>query len=323
MRKSLVCFFGIIAVFGLFSCGMHLFSEQNSENRMAEALQEALVLGSRTAALNLGDSSCASNLAEAQACATGYLGNKLVEILLPDTVSRVLNQINSFSNQLNSLPSPVQSVLKAAVGSSYNSLFDLGGYAKSLKTALNRGAEQAAPVSVGVFRDAILGMSFVDAREVLIGDSVAATSYLKTQTYDGLQNAFGPIIKIPLDALNPNKYWEPIASVYNSFATVYATALSMPSVTSAVSFYNAANSSNKINMPKLPYDGSLPTDLSESLTKYATGKALDGLFTMVGVQETELRADPWGTVKALGGFITDSVGELLGDIFGKAKDGVI
>jgi len=48
---------------------------------------------------------------------------------------------------------------------------------------------------------------------------------------------------------------------------------------------------------------------------------LDGLFLMVGKQETKLRADPWGTVSSLGDFMSDAVGDLLGDIFSKAKDG--
>jgi hypothetical protein len=302
--------------FGLFSCGLHDILPLNdygiTDKKMVEALQEALVLGSRTAALNLGDSSCESNLAELGNCTKGYLGNKLVEIILPDTVSRVLNQINSFTNKLDALPSPVKSTLQSAVGS-----LDFSGYANSLKNALNRGAEQAAPASVDVFKNAIFGMSFVDAKNVLLGDSVAATSYLHTTTYSGLQNAFGPIIKKPLDLLNPNQHWKPIADAYNSFATLY---------TNTINSYNSINPYNKIDLSdskyRLPYS-SLDTDLSESLANWATGKALDGLFLMVGKQETKLRADPWGTVKALGGFITDTVGDLLTDVFGSAKDGLI
>jgi len=321
MRKFLIaCSFSAIAAFGLFSCGNHLF-DQDPESRMVKALQEALVLGSKTAAVNLGDSSCASSLAAAGKCTKGYLGNELVEILLPDTVSKVLNQINSFTNKFNALPSPVQTALKTFVGEQYSSLLNLDGYATSLKNALNRGAEQAAPASVDVFESAIRGMSFADARNVLMGDSIAATSYLKNTTYSGLQSAFGPIIKTPLDLLNPNQYWEPIASKYNSFAGVYANAIHSSLVSSAVSGYNAVNS-NKISLPGLPYDG-LDEDLSESLTNWATGKALNGLFLMVGKQETQLRADPWGTVKELGGFITDNVGKLLGDVFDKAKKGLL
>jgi hypothetical protein len=303
-----------MSVFGLFSCGLHDIFPLNgygiTDTKMVEALQEALVLGSRTAALNLGDSSCESNLAELGKCTKGYLGNKLVEIILPDTVSQVL----SFANKLNALPSPVKSALQGIVGS-----LDFSRYANSLKNALNRGAEQAAPASVDVFKNAIFGMSFVDAKNVLLGDSVAATSYLHTTTYSGLQSAFGPVIKKPLDLLSPNQYWRPIANTYNSLAS----AMNSSTVSSALNSYNTLNPSNKVTLPSLPFNGNLPMDLSESLTNWATGKALDGLFLMVGKQETKLRADPWGTVKALGGFITDTIGDLLTDVFGSAKDGLI
>jgi len=321
MRKFLIaCSFSVIAAFGLLSCGNHLFDTE-SESRMVKALQEALVLGSKTAASNLGDASCAANLQEAGKCTTGYLGNKLVEIFLPDTVSRVIGKINSFTNEFNALPSSVQTALKTLVGEQYSSLLNLGGYATSLKNALNRGAEQAAPASVDVFERTIRGMSFTDAKNVLMGDSIAATSYLEATTYSGLHSAFGPIIKTPLDLLKPNQYWEPIASKYNSFARAYANAINSPLVSSALSGYNTVNS-HKASLPGLPYEDLSP-DLSESLTNWATGKALDGLFKMVGRQETQLRADPWGTVQALGGSITDSVGELLTDVFGKAKNGLL
>jgi len=284
MRK-----FFLVCAFVLFSCGLHDFDMPIKETKMVEALQQALVLGSKTAASNLGDSSCIS-----KDCVTGYLGNKLVEIAVPDTVREVLSKINSFTNSIDPTIKPL---LAAVLGP----LLDLGEYGDSIKVALNRGAEKAAPASIDVFRNAIFGMSFSDARGLLLGNDSAATSYLHNATYKGLQTAFALILEEPLDLLNPNKYWKPIASNYNSFAKTY----------SGIPSYYA--------LPALPYSG-LPEDLSKYLAEYATGKALDGLFLMVGKKETELRADPWGTVKASGGFISDSVGDLLGDIFTKAKD---
>jgi hypothetical protein len=41
---------------------------------------------------------------------------------------------------------------------------------------------------------------------------------------------------------------------------------------------------------------------------------------MVGKQEAKLRADPWGTVSAEG-LAGSSKGDLLGDVFSKAKNG--
>ncbi|MDR2579420.1 MAG: DUF4197 domain-containing protein [Fibromonadaceae bacterium] len=319
MRRFLIaCFFGVSSL-GLFSCGVHDFLDFKplTEAKMVEALQEALVFGSKTAANNLGDSSCSLAASSAGECLTGYLGNKLVEIALPDTVKDVLDKVSSFTSSINGLPTPAKTLLAAALGVDYNSIFNLGRYGDSIKVALNRGAEQAAPMSIEVFRNAIFGMSFSDAKGVLKGDSMAATSYLNTMTYSGLQVAFAPIIKEPLDLLNPNGFWNPLARNYNSFAKTYSS-ISVGLSTNTL-LKTALDSSS---LPDLPYSA-LPEDISKILSEYATGKALDGLFFMVGKQETKLRADPWGTVKGAGGFITDAVGDLLGDVFDRAKEGLL
>jgi len=304
MRKLLFIF---ASSFSLLSCGVHDYLPNNQE-KMVTALQEALVFGSKTAATNLGDSSCSLADAEKMECIKGYLGNKLVEIVLPDTVKDVLNRVNSFTKSIDNLSPEAKQILNSVMGSAYSSILSLGKYGDSIKVALNRGAEQAAPKSINVFKNAISLMSFSDAKGLLMGDSVAATTYLNVTTYSELQTAFSPIIKEPLDLLNPNKYWKTLASHYNSFARTYSSFKSDPLTSNLL-----GNS-----LSDLPYNA-LPEDISQALSEYAVGKALDGLFLMVGKQEAQLRADPWGTVKAAGGFITDAVGDLLGDIFSKAK----
>jgi hypothetical protein len=315
MRNTFFAGLLAIAVSFLFSCGLHelIPTDDLSESKAIEAMKEALILGSKTAAANLGDSSCEENLSALGECTKGYLGNKLVEIALPDTVANVLDKISSFSKALDILPNSAKSLLQAGIGNQYNSISGLEEYATNIKTALNRGAELAAPNSIDVFKEAIFGMSFSDVNEILFGDSIAATSYLEATTYNGLKTAFAPIIKEPLDLLKPNKYWEPLASNYNSFANAYSNFSN--SINSNTLLKNALGNSA---LPSLPYSG-LPEDLSGFLAEYATGKALDGLFLMVGKQESKLRADPWGTVRAVGEFITDTVGELLGKVFSSAK----
>jgi len=319
MRKIFyVAFFGVLSALALFSCGMHDLFDGN-ENRMVEALQEALVLGSRTAASNLGDTTCTAGLRNAGECAKGYLGNKLVEIAVPDTVKNVLDKINSFTTAYNALPVSAKGILETALGAGIS---HLGKYGDSIKVALNRGAEQAAPASIEVFKNAIFGMSIIDAKGMLLGDSIAATTYLHTTTYDGLQSSFALIIERPLDLLEPNKFWEPIASSYNSFARPYSSIKDDIGSNSPLSIALSMALGNSA-LPALPYSSLPEDDISGYLANYATGKALDGLFLMVGKQESQLREDPWGTVKALGGFISDPVGDLLGDVFGKAKDGLL
>jgi len=305
MRKFIIiAFFSL----GLLSCGSHTYDEL-SDSRIVEALQEALFLGSQTAASNLS-SPCTTT----SECLTGYLGNRLVEIAVPDTVKHVLDKINSFTDKVNALPPSAQHILSGILD--FNALSDLSNYGNSIKTALNRGAEKAAPNSINVFKNAIFGMSFGDARSILFGnDTAAATSYLQATTYNGLKSSFAPIIKAPLDLLNPNQYWEPIVTKYKSFASAYLTLKN--NVSSNPLLSNALGNSA---MPSLPYDN-LPGDLSEYLAEYATGKALNGLFLMVGKQEAELRRDPWGTVSAVGSLITDAVGDLLGSVFSRAREG--
>lgn len=252
MRK-----FFFISFLLVFSCGMHdIFGE---ENNMAKALQEALALGSKTAAKTLG-TPCEKGAVK---CATGYLGNELVEILLPDT--------DYFR-----------------LASSFSGIPGVSQYLESIKTALNRGAEQAAGGSIEVFEKVIFGLSFRDAREILLGNDTAATSYLHEETYFDLRKAFAPVIREPLNLLNPNQYWKPVASAYNSLAST-----------------------------------KLPEDISEYLSDYATGKALDGLFKMVGLQEAKLRQAPKQAVsEAIDlDLISGDTGNLLIDIFGRAQKG--
>jgi len=280
-----------------------------TEGRMAEALQEALALGSRTAALNLTDSSCTSDLIAVKGCSTGYLGNKLVEIAVPDTITRVFSKIDDFAKTMK----PVFDNLH--FGTEYKTplqiLLESDDYKESIKVALNRGAEQAAPASVAVFRDAIFGMSFDDAKDILMGSDTAATSYLRDRTYNGLRHTFKPLLEKPLNQLNPNKYWRGIAHEYNKLAEFYRK--------------NDWGRYEYLGMPGLPYQ-SLPEDLVDYLANYATSWALDGLFTMVGKQEAKLKADPLGAineVKELGNMLSDATGDLLNDVFGKAKKGAL
>jgi len=320
MRKFIfIALFSVAVSLGLFSCGLHgLVSDELSDSKIVEALQEALFLGSKTAADNLGNSSCQTTTG----CLTGYLGNELVEIIVPDTIRNVLGKINSFTKKINDLHlSPTaQTLLSNAIGVPFDVLSGLAVYEDSIKTALNRGAEQAAPNSIAVFEDAIFGMSFSDARGILFGDdSTGATTYLQNKTFNGLQVSFAPIIKAPLDLLKPNNYWKPIVTKYKSFATEY---LRVKSNMNSNPLLSSALGSNALALPDLPLNSEgLPDDLTEYLAEYATGKALDGLFKMVGKQEAQLRRDPWGTISAVGDFISDAVGDLLGNVFSKAKEG--
>jgi len=280
-----------------------------TDSEIVSGLKESLVLGSKTAALDLGQ-------------VNGYLGNELVKIALPDTVEKVFAEVDRLENELqlasvrlNNLSNGTLGKQKATVVAMQQQKIALAlnltslikPYKDSLVTAVNRGAEKAAPNSVNVFKDAIFGMSFSDARGLLASkDTIAVTGFLKGLTYEGLNVSFKPILKEPLDLLNPNQYWKPVATGFNSFLNEYN------------SLRAEVNALSNITLAASSYNSALPTDLSDYLATYGTGKALDGLFYMVGVQESKLRADPWAALSAVGDLVSDTVSDLIGKVFSEA-----
>jgi len=283
-----------------------------TDSEIVSGLKESLVLGSKTAALDLGQ-------------VNGYLGNELVKIALPDTVEKVFAEVDRLENELqlasvrlNNLSNgtlgkqnaTVVAMQQQKIALALNLTSLIKPYKDSLVTAVNRGAEKAAPNSVNVFKDAIFGMSFSDARGLLASkDTIAVTGFLKGLTYEGLNVSFKPILKEPLDLLNPNQYWKPVATGFNSFLNEYNSLRAEVNALSNITGKSLAASS---------YNSALPTDLSDYLATYGTGKALDGLFYMVGVQESKLRADPWAALSAVGDLVSDTVSDLIGKVFSEA-----
>jgi hypothetical protein len=119
--------------------------------------------------------------------------------------------------------------------------------------SMNRAAEDAAKTASGIFINAVKQMTITDALNILRGGDFAATNYFKGRTTTALTEAFRPIIERSLKNVNATKYWSDVTSVYNQF------------------------SANKIN-----------TDLAG----YVTGKAMDGIFYQVGLEEQKIRKDP-------------------------------
>jgi hypothetical protein len=104
-----------------------------------------------------------------------------------------------------------------------------------------------------IFVDAIKNMSFTDAKNILMGNESAATSYLQTNTTSQLYAKFNPVIKNSFTKVGADKVWATIIKKYNSLPMV-----------------------KKVN---------------PDLTDYTTNKALEGVFKMIGVEEKNIRAD--------------------------------
>ncbi|WP_372768316.1 DUF4197 domain-containing protein [Lutibacter sp.] len=118
---------------------------------------------------------------------------------------------------------------------------------------LNRAAEDAVGEAIPVFADAITGMTIVDARNILLGDKNSATLYLKNATSEALYQKFNPIINNSFKKVGADKIWTDLITRYN-------------------------------NLP-------LTADVNPDLTDYVTNEALKGVFTMVAVEEVEIRAN--------------------------------
>ena len=126
--------------------------------------------------------------------------------------------------------------------------------------SVNRAAEDASKSAAPIFINAIKSMTIEDAIGILKGGDFAATNYLKTKTTSSLIDAFKPVIEQSLSKVNATKYWSDVFTTYNKFAT------------------------NKIN---------------PDLSGFVTGKAVDGIFYQVGLEEQKIRKDPVARVSDL------------------------
>lgn len=138
-----------------------------------------------------------------------------------------------------------------------NTLRDLGlgQLVDNFEQRLNAGAEKGAALALPIFKTAITDMTVADGQQILFGGENAATSYFQGKTSNALVAAFSPIIKQKLDEVNATKLWNDITTRYNRIPLV-----------------------NK----------KVETDL----VKYATDRALAGLFLKLGEEEKMIRENP-------------------------------
>jgi len=143
-----------------------------------------------------------------------------------------------------------------------------GSEVDKLVLNMNRAAERAAPSAKKIFWNAIGGMTIDDARRILGGTPTAATDYFKSKTSASLTLAFRPIVDQAMNEVGTTRQYNELLGQAK-----------------AIPFLKTEN-----------YD----------LDRYVVGKALDGLFHMVGEEERKIRADPAARVT-----------DLLKEVFGK------
>lgn len=256
MRKLSLLFSLFFALMYLPSCGLEdvipTTTDELSNDDIVAGLKKALEVGTDTSV----------SILTAQ---DGYFKDELVKVLLPAEAQPILDGVDDLKKYVDLQP-----------------LID------DVVLSMNRSAEKAAVKAQPIFKDAILNMTVTDGVDILYGEDNAATTYLNTNTYTGLKDAFSPDIKKVLD--------EPIIgsssteSLYTSLVSKYNT---------GVQAYNTANVLGIFGDDKKEITGS-------SLTEHVTTKALDGLFLKVEAEEKDIRKDPLARVT-----------DLLTKVFGK------
>lgn len=140
------------------------------------------------------------------------------------------------------------------VVSKVGSLPGFGNLEQDLTERINRAAELAATKAGPIFVDAIKGLTISDAMNLLMGNQDAATRYLESNTASPLAAEFQPIIRAALDEVNANEIWNKATTAYNKIPFVKKT--------------------------------------NPELDAYVTQRALEGMFGLVEIKESELRQNP-------------------------------
>jgi Protein of unknown function (DUF4197) len=130
-----------------------------------------------------------------------------------------------------------------------------------LVTAMNRAAEAAVPQAKALLVNAVKTMSVSDGRKILTGGENSVTQFFEGKTRAPLSVTFLPIVTKATEKVS-------LADKYNAVAGKAASL--------GLLGKNDAN-----------------------IQQYITGKALDGLYLMIGEEERKIRQDPVGTGSAI------------------------
>jgi len=178
------------------------------------------------------------------------IGNGLRQALdngIKNQVSKLTSTDGFYKNELVKimLPEELQAVDKGL------RKIGLGNLADEGIKVLNRAAEDAVKTATPIFVNAVKEMTFADAKNILLGNQNAATSYLKGKTTDDLYASFSPVIKNSFSKVGADKVWSSLINKYNSIPFV--------------------------------------KNVNPDLTTYVTTRALEGVFTMIEVEEKGIR----------------------------------
>ena len=214
-RKIIV----VLVLFQCISCG-ELQQVVNQLPQGSQELSNLEIASGLREALNMGIERQVSKLTQTD----GFFKNELVKIVLPEELQKVDKTLRDIG---------------------LDHLADEG-----IKV-LNRAAEDAVGEATPIFVEAVKGISFDDARNILLGNDDAATRYLSDVTRTALYRKFQPVIEQSLHNVGAVRIWNDLITKYN-------------------------------NIP-------LTKNVNPDLTDYVTQEARDGVYTMISVEEKEIR----------------------------------
>lgn len=132
-------------------------------------------------------------------------------------------------------------------------MMGLGSQITQLENSMNAAAEAAVPEAQQMLINSIQQMSFSDAKSIVTGDDKSATEYLEKTNRTQLFNKLLPKVKTITSQSN-------LSSQYNA-------------IVQKASAFGIKDDNLKIE-------------------NYVTNKAIDGLFTVMGNQESYIRNNP-------------------------------
>lgn len=127
----------------------------------------------------------------------------------------------------------------------------LGSLADEGLKVLNRAAEDAVKEATPIFINAVKEITFADAKNILLGNDDEATRYLTGKTQTALYDKFHPVIQNSFKNVGADQIWESLINKYNT----------------------------------IPFTN----DVNPDLTDYVTNEALEGVYTMIAIEEKEIR----------------------------------
>jgi len=140
-------------------------------------------------------------------------------------------------------------------------MFGYGRELDDLHVGVNRAAEQAVPAALPLLVGAVRSMSVQDAKTILKGGDDSVTRFFESHTRSGLQERFEPIMGGVTQQIGIARNYDKLVERVGSLGLVDAR--------------------------------------DAKIEPFATSKALDGLFLVIGDEEKKIRSDPIGTGSAI------------------------